>query len=707
MRQQRGGSTDAQQPYEKSGTHRCRLTVPFAIGKQEKRRAAIDRQGCPHFFLPIPFPWHSDLTALLFQRLNAPGNRQQELEALLRELTRLRRSIAKAPASARRHLSRIHPHFQRSAGNLLHYLALRRADRRPLQVRLAVLGLSSLGRAESHVLGAVDAVLDILRRLLPQSPDPGAPDPFAVDFFTGQRLLEDHANQLLGPTSPNRRARIMVSMPTEAARDPGLIQELLSHGMDCMRINCAHDDPAAWTRMIEHLRQAETAAGRSCRIVMDLGGPKLRTGPVEPGPSVLRARPKRDAFGRVVEPARICLTAGTVTDAAGGTPRPDRMLLPVSADWLAALEPGDIISFRDAREARRTMKVTEISADEAFAEIFKTCYFAPGLVLQRSSACSPRKGGQPGGENDETRIGPLPPQEAFIILHKDDLLRLIRDQVPGRPAQREEANRAAVPATIGCTLPEAFESVESGQSIWLDDGRIGGVIEQVYADHVDIRITHARPKGEKLGADKGINLPDSLLRLPAVTERDLKLLPFVAAHVDIVELSFVNSARDVADLQSRLATLGPRQPSIVVKIETRRAFENLPEILLTAMRSPCCGVMIARGDLAVECGFERLAEVQEEILWICEAAHVPVIWATQVLETLAKDGRPSRAEITDAAMGHRAECVMLNKGPHVVRAVSVLDDILRRMQAHQTKKRSMMRKLRLARPFADLKACGT
>jgi len=119
-------------------------------------------------------------------------------------------------------------------------------------------------------------------------------------------------------------------------------------------------------------------------------------------------------------------------------------------------------------------------------------------------------------------------------------------------------------------------------------------------------------------------------------------------------------------------------------------------MLLTAMRAPCCGVMIARGDLVVECGFERLAEVQEEILWLCEAAHVPVIWATQVLETLAKEGRPSRAEITDAAMGLRAECVMLNKGPYVVSAVRVLDDILRRMHAHQAKKRSMLRELHLA-----------
>lgn len=80
--------------------------------------------------------------------------------------------------------------------------------------------------------------------------------------------------------------------------------------------------------------------------------------------------------------------------------------------------------------------------------------------------------------------------------------------------------------------------------------------------------------------------------------------------------------------------------------------------------------MIARGDLAVECGYERMAEVQEEILWICEAAHLPVIWATQVLESLAKKSQPSRAEITDAAMGERPECVMLNKGPHIAAAVS-------------------------------------
>jgi pyruvate kinase len=115
--------------------------------------------------------------------------------------------------------------------------------------------------------------------------------------------------------------------------------------------------------------------------------------------------------------------------------------------------------------------------------------------------------------------------------------------------------------------------------------------------------------------------------------------------------------------------------------------------LLTAMRSPLVGVMLARGDLAVEVGYERLSEVQEELLWICEAAHVPVIWATQVLEDLAKKGVPSRSEVTDAAMSGRAECVMLNKGPHIVRAVELLSRILDRMEEHQSKKSAIMRRL--------------
>lgn len=159
-------------------------------------------------------------------------------------------------------------------------------------------------------------------------------------------------------------------------------------------------------------------------------------------------------------------------------------------------------------------------------------------------------------------------------------------------------------------------------------------------------------------------------------------------------MSFVRSPADIEDLLGALHACGDDHLGVVLKIETLQAFQDLPAILFAAMRRPHTGVMIARGDLAVECGYERMAELQEEILWLCEAAHLPVIWATQVLDQLARSGQPSRAEITDAAMGERAEAVMLNKGPHIVDAVTALDDILHRMTAHHDKNNTLMRPLR-------------
>jgi pyruvate kinase len=257
------------------------------------------------------------------------------------------------------------------------------------------------------------------------------------------------------------------------------------------------------------------------------------------------------------------------------------------------------------------------------------------------------------------------------------------------------------PAVIGVTLPALVDDARAGQTIWFDDGRIGGRIREVAVDHLHVEIVTASPDGSRLGAEKGINVPDTDLRLPPLTAADLAQLPFVAAHADIIGYSFVRTAGDVEALREHLAVASGPDLGLILKIETKQAFEQLPSLLLAAMRSPASGVMIARGDLAVECGFERLAEVQEEILWLAEASHTPVIWATQVLEQLAKTGLPSRAEITDAAMGERAECVMLNKGPHVTTAVRVLDDILSRMEGHQEKKSARLRPLRIADRFLD------
>ena len=325
------------------------------------------------------------------------------------------------------------------------------------------------------------------------------------------------------------------------------------------------------------------------------------------------------------------------------------------------------------------------------AKSLKTAYLRAGTALHIVDA-----NGVWGSPDDVLKVGRLPAQPQRIHLQMGDTLILTRSQVPGKLPTLATDGTVIEPARIGVTLPEIFSFVREGERIFIDDGKVGALIRNVAAEEIKAEIIHTRLRGADIQADKGINLPDTSLDLPALTELDKAVLPFIAEHADMVGFSFVNSADAVCELQRRLLELGGNQVGVVLKIESKKAFEQLPALLLAVMRSPAAGVMIARGDLAVECGFERMAELQEEILWVSEAAHMPVIWATQVLENLAKEGLPSRSEVTDAAMGVRAECVMLNKGEYMVDAVRCLDDILQRMQYHHHKKKSMLRHLKLA-----------
>jgi pyruvate kinase len=248
----------------------------------------------------------------------------------------------------------------------------------------------------------------------------------------------------------------------------------------------------------------------------------------------------------------------------------------------------------------------------------------------------------------------------------------------------------------GCSLPEVLDKVKVGATVWIDDGKLKTRIEEILPEGILLRVTQTGPKGMRLKPDKGLNFPDTVLNLSALTNKDYADLDFIATHADIVGYSFVQEVDDLLLLQKALEERSgenAQKIAIVAKIETQQAVHNLPELIVAAAGKHPFGVMIARGDLAVEIGYQRLAEIQEEILWLCEAAHIPVVWATQVLENLVSKGTPSRAEMTDAAMAERAECVMLNKGPFVSQAITILDDVLTRMQEHTMKKTPQLRAL--------------
>jgi pyruvate kinase len=603
--------------------------------------------------------------------VNAESRKRDALETLEADVRAVRDAMLTAEAARAGDIATTHPAHRRSATNLIHYLELRHHDVRDLQTRLAAAGLSSLGRSEAQVLATIEEVLSVLARLNGHEPPPRAAE---VALTEGHALLAANAKALLGTPAATRGTRIMVTLPTEAADQPALVSRMTTNGMDIARVNCAHDGQEVWGRMINQVRATTRPNGHRPRIAMDLGGPKLRTGSLLPGPRVVRISPRRDRLGVVIAPALVWLTAGT--ERAAVPPR--ATVVPVDdTSWLGRRRPGDRLEFVDSRHATRHWVVVEARADGCMVTAAQTAYVCSGSKLICSTAV----------DEDAVAVGELPEVEQAHRVDIGDHLALTRTLDPATPTAAGSEHR------IGCTLPEVFEQARPGERVWLDDGKFGAVIVRVTSEEIDLRVTEVRPGGANLKAGKGINFPDTDLRLDALTGKDLDDLDFVARHADMVNLSFVRDPADVEQLQAELERRDAADVGIVLKIENVAAFEHLPELLLAAMRSRKVGVMIARGDLAVEVGFERLAEVQEEILWACEAAHVPVIWATQVLDTLARTGQPSRAEITDAAMSERAECVMLNKGPHITDAIHTLGSILTRMQHHQNKKRSLLRRL--------------
>lgn len=457
-------------------------------------------------------------------------------------------------------LKSIHPQQMPAAKNLLHYLVLRNQDIRNLQDTLHVHGLSSLSSSESHIHSQLQSIL----QRLGMHYDEAELDACTYDY--NRQQMAEKSKILFGEKKDAAIPFIMVTFDVTFADNYALIKNLLQNGMNVARINCAHDDEATWSKMIHHLKRACRYTGLTCKIYMDLAGPKIRTKLLNKGKDKGKVKVKE---GEIV--------------------------------WLADDNKG-----------------------------FK--------------------------------------EDAVVISPNE---------------------------------PGIIQMLKKGDRVYIDDGIIKGFIEDTKKYKAAMRIVRISSIKQQIKEGKGINFPDSQIAISSLTEFDKACLPFICDHADMVGYSFVRFPSDLLGLQEALKKGSSKPPHIIIKIETTEAVKNLPALLLAGMQQKAFGVMIARGDLAVEIGFERMGEIQEEILWICEAAHVPVVWATQVLETLNKSGMATRSEITDATHAAMAECIMINKGDHTIKVIETLRDILQRTGGHHIKKRFTFRPLSIAQGFIN------
>ena len=603
---------------------------------------------------------------------------EKKLERLQTRINAILETAREMEKSFTGELDKVHPVYKKSALNLVHYMALRSHYIEDIQQELRFMGLPGLSSCEGHVMRSLLAIKTILSHL--GGNPKNEKQKGTLSIRKSGKVMNANTRALFGNKGKKRRTRIMVTIPNTGAEDKLFINRLIKLGMNSARINCAHDNPETWGKIIENIREASTAKHKQCKVMMDLGGPKLRTGAMLPGPQVIRIRSEKDETGRITNPALVWLAPADVPPP-GNT---SALHIPMDAEWLSMAKRGDEIRFHDNRGKKCTLQILRKQKQGKWATTMDSAYISPGTQFELI------KQNEKGEHRFE--IGQLSPIEQSITLCPGDMICIHKDSAPGEPAKYDELGNLVEIAHISCTLPEVFKDVKPGEPILFDDGKIEGVIEKADGEELLVKIENAKETGSKLRADKGINLPVSDLSITGLTSKDMEDLTFVADHADAVNVSFVNDKEDVQQLLDKLKELGS-EIGIILKIETRKGFNNLPQILLTAMQNYPIGVMIARGDLAIETGWKNIATIQEEILRICEAAHVPDIWATQVLENMAKKGLPSRAEITDAAAAQRAECVMLNKGLHIEKAIKLLDRILRRMQNYQRKKEVVLERL--------------
>ncbi|RLQ95429.1 pyruvate kinase [Falsibacillus albus] len=531
-----------------------------------------------------------------------------------------------------------------SIRNLYAYLKLRRLRLHHLESKMLSEGLGSFKQSEEHVEHFLQKSIENLTNRPIGSEG-------RYDWWKATRLRKERATCLFGAYDSEKTVKKMVTMDMNMSNET--IERLLKCGMDLARINCSHDSPGEWIKMIYKIKQIEAAIGNDgCQIFMDLPGPKIRVKNILYNPYTTKVSVNSDEAKQGMVAER---KMNDVEDVKASF-----MIEIKGRDHFQSIEGNEVLEIKQGNEQKAKLNIIKVLDDHSLLvethesfEVNQNCKLFIGNT---------------GIDITNVQLDPMQ-----MRLKKGYKVRIYLDE---NNFKRIRGNSQC--ACISVSHPKALRNVRLKDRVYFDDGQVEGKVMRITPDFIELLILTPSEKAKKIKAGKGVNFPDSFVHLmmPNLTNQDLKYLPVIIEHADIIGLSFVNHPQDVKKLKDILEDYGRTDIGIVAKIETKEGVNQLSSILEEGLQYPKFGVMIARGDLAVEIGFQTMISIQQHIISMCNAAHVPVIWATEVLELLTKKGQPSRSEISDVFLGSKSDCIMLNKGPYISESLKMLDMLL-------------------------------
>jgi len=551
--------------------------------------------------------------------------------------------------------------------NMQDFLTLKKNDLRTLQTELMTHGLSSLSRSHMHLLYTIEHELELLGCMLNKE-DIDKHD--SLSPKEAHQRIEERAAFLKCQKENNA---VMLTLPSNATEDTNFIKILQKEPISTVRINTAHDNPETWEKMAEMIQEINQQRRDDCplKIYVDLAGPKIRTGVIK----------------KVIEPFRICtkdMQKVMIVPAAGNvshiiyedeTCERRSAVIAVEEDFYRHLKHSDIVEVNDHDRKKRFFNI------DTWTPQMCTLKCGKKVEISDQTEITIQKGKRKYITTNPKNFQKIPEE---IRVFEGDMILLSGETESGYLVE-DAPYKAIVSLQMNKRL---FAYLNHGDRVYIDDGKIKLRIIEKVDNELICKVERAKLNGTVIKEEKGINFPDSYLDIPAITIEDVENFQHIIGFADIIGVSFTQTHEDVEIIKKMLK--GNEHIAIVSKIETNQGVHNLPHILSALATWHNSAVMLARGDLAIEVGFENLAYVQAEILDLCEAAHTPVIYATQILENLMKKNLPSRAEIIDASIAQRADCVMLNKGPFAQRTIETLEKIIVSMQPYFYKSQPLL-----------------